>query len=444
MSISYVSDLNISSLTPLQAVVTDAGRNLVSTPYTSASTPSTLVARDAAGNFSANTITASLNGTASTVITNANLTGPITSVGNATTVASQTGTGSTFVMNVSPTIITPSITSIVNGGGTVSVPVGVTDTLVARSTTDTLTNKIIVSPTNTVRATQLATTGSDVVIAASTPPTVGQTLVATSATAAQWQSPALPGVESLSPYILYSTGTVSQTGTTVTGTGTTFTTAMVNGIITIGQVSTLIVSFTSATVIVVANSATVAAGSAYRISFIAPITTTSTSFTLVASSGLSIAPTPGKFTVLFSGTVSTSNASRRCGVGIFYNGILVPSSRRDFQIATANNITPISTSAIVSATYSAGTVSQSGLTVTGTGTTFTSAMIGGRIIINSVSATITAVSSATLLTVNVSQTVGSTSYIIYLPITITVQFTVYNSATTLTIYDRVINATQVV
>ena len=36
-----------------------------------------------------------------------NLTGPITSVGAATTVAAQTGTGSTFVMNTSPTLVTP-------------------------------------------------------------------------------------------------------------------------------------------------------------------------------------------------------------------------------------------------------------------------------------------------------------------------------------------------
>ena len=36
-----------------------------------------------------------------------NLTGPITSVGAATSVAAQTGTGSTFVMNTSPTLITP-------------------------------------------------------------------------------------------------------------------------------------------------------------------------------------------------------------------------------------------------------------------------------------------------------------------------------------------------
>ena len=41
--------------------------------------------------------------------TNANLTGPITSVGNATSVAAQTGTGSTFVMQVSPLLTTPNI-----------------------------------------------------------------------------------------------------------------------------------------------------------------------------------------------------------------------------------------------------------------------------------------------------------------------------------------------
>lgn len=38
-----------------------------------------------------------------------NLTGPITSVGSATSVAAQTGTGSTFVMQASPTLTTPNI-----------------------------------------------------------------------------------------------------------------------------------------------------------------------------------------------------------------------------------------------------------------------------------------------------------------------------------------------
>ena len=43
------------------------------------------------------------------VVAPANLTGPITSVGNATSVAAQTGTGSTFVMQTSPTLTTPDI-----------------------------------------------------------------------------------------------------------------------------------------------------------------------------------------------------------------------------------------------------------------------------------------------------------------------------------------------
>ena len=44
-----------------------------------------------------------------TVVAPSNLTGPITSVGNATAVAAQTGTGSTFVMQSSPTLTTPNI-----------------------------------------------------------------------------------------------------------------------------------------------------------------------------------------------------------------------------------------------------------------------------------------------------------------------------------------------
>jgi hypothetical protein len=41
------------------------------------------------------------------VIAPGNLTGPITSVGSATSIASQTGTGSKFVMDNTPTLITP-------------------------------------------------------------------------------------------------------------------------------------------------------------------------------------------------------------------------------------------------------------------------------------------------------------------------------------------------
>lgn len=53
--------------------------------------------------------------TAGNVTTNANLTGPITSTGNATAVAAQTGTGSTFVMNTSPTLVTPLLGTVTSG-----------------------------------------------------------------------------------------------------------------------------------------------------------------------------------------------------------------------------------------------------------------------------------------------------------------------------------------
>ena len=67
-------------------------------------------------------------GNAATVVTNANLTGPITSTGNATAVAAQTGTGSTFVMQASPTLTTPNL-------GTPSALVGTNITGTAASLT---------------------------------------------------------------------------------------------------------------------------------------------------------------------------------------------------------------------------------------------------------------------------------------------------------------------
>jgi len=55
--------------------------------------------------------------TAGTVTTNANLTGVITSSGNATSTGSQTGTGSTFVMQTSPTFFGTTILGSTNAGG---------------------------------------------------------------------------------------------------------------------------------------------------------------------------------------------------------------------------------------------------------------------------------------------------------------------------------------
>ena len=83
-------------------------------------TPTALVGTNISGTataFTASNVTTNANltgsvtsvGNAATVVTNANLTGVITSSGNATSIASQTGTGSTFVMNTSPILVTPNL-----------------------------------------------------------------------------------------------------------------------------------------------------------------------------------------------------------------------------------------------------------------------------------------------------------------------------------------------
>lgn len=99
-------NIPVSDGTGFQAApLTGAGNIVLSTGATlvapNLGTPATLVGTNITGTASGLT--------AGSVTTNANLTGPITSVGNATSVASQTGTGSTFVMNTSPTLVTPNL-----------------------------------------------------------------------------------------------------------------------------------------------------------------------------------------------------------------------------------------------------------------------------------------------------------------------------------------------
>ncbi len=62
-------------------------------------------------------VTGDISGNAATVTTNANMTGPITGTGNVTSITAQTGTGTTFVMDTSPTLVTPAI-----GAATATTP----------------------------------------------------------------------------------------------------------------------------------------------------------------------------------------------------------------------------------------------------------------------------------------------------------------------------------
>ena len=97
------------------------------------------------------TLNQNTTGNAATVTTNANLTGPITSVGNATSVASQTGTGSKFVMDTSPTLVTPDIgaatgTSLVLSG---DLTVNGTTTTISSTTLEVGDKNIVLASTST-------------------------------------------------------------------------------------------------------------------------------------------------------------------------------------------------------------------------------------------------------------------------------------------------------
>jgi len=109
----FVVDTSPTLVTPIIGVATATSINKV--VFTAPATSATIVATDGttttlSGGTHSGTNTGdqtNISGNAATVTTNANLTGPITSVGNATSVASQTGTGSKFVMDTSPTLVTP-------------------------------------------------------------------------------------------------------------------------------------------------------------------------------------------------------------------------------------------------------------------------------------------------------------------------------------------------
>ena len=96
----------------------------------------------------------STTGNAATVTTNADLTGPITSSGNATSVAAQTGTGTTFVMDTSPTLVNPDIgvatgTSLVLSG---DLTVNGTTTTISSTTLDVGDKNIVLASASTTDA----------------------------------------------------------------------------------------------------------------------------------------------------------------------------------------------------------------------------------------------------------------------------------------------------
>ncbi len=105
-----------------------------------------------------------------------NLTGPITSVGAATSVASQTGTGSTFVMNTSPVLVTPNL-----GTPSAVVLTNATGTAAGLTAGNVTTNANLTGPITSVgNATSVAAqTGTGSTFVMNTSPTLVTPLLGT-------------------------------------------------------------------------------------------------------------------------------------------------------------------------------------------------------------------------------------------------------------------------
>jgi hypothetical protein len=85
------------------------------------------------------------------VVTNANMTGPITGTGNVTSITSQTGTGTKFVVDNSPTLITPDIgvaTATTVNKVTITAPATNSVLTIANNKTLTASNSITIAGTD--------------------------------------------------------------------------------------------------------------------------------------------------------------------------------------------------------------------------------------------------------------------------------------------------------
>ena len=114
------------------------------------------------------------------VLAPSNLTGPITSVGSATSIASQTGTGTKFVVDQSPTIVTPTLSGNTTAGTINGTTIPSSKTLVA---TDSTTYVVPSQTGNSGKyLTTDGTTSSWGTVAGYSAPTLGSTSIASGAT----------------------------------------------------------------------------------------------------------------------------------------------------------------------------------------------------------------------------------------------------------------------
>ena len=285
----------------------------------------------------------------------------------------------------------PVISSITNTG-TLTLPT-TTDTLVGRATTDTLSNKTLIANSLYIADNSDNTKRLNYSLASSTTSTT-LTVVVQQATSQTLNIPAITATDTLMTLGL------AQTISSVK----TFSTAPV--ISTITNTGTLTLPTSTDTLVGRATTDTLSNKSlnnsncyfvdgtdnTKRINLSTTSATTATTLTIATqqstSQSLNIPNITGTDTIVTLATSQVITGSKTLqNVGAIYAG---------------------------SSIYSTGTVSQATTTATGVGTTFTSGMVGGVIVYaNGTQAFITAYTSATVLTVQQSQTVSSQAYVIY-------------------------------
>lgn len=293
-------------------------------------------------------------------------------IGNGTgyTLATLTGTSNqTTISNGAGTITIGTAQNI----GTSSTPTFASETLSAANNQLTLGSGTTTTISATAPAASATYTVPDVGTSASFVMTQGNQTINGNKTFNNTTT--MSGLTSLATQIssntvTYATGTIGTGGAAsliITGTGTSWTSVMIGGIIVSGATTAVVTAVNSATQIAIADPITLANGSSY---------------TLYYGSDQSAGGSEGEVNTVDTG-----------GSWAIY------------------------TSTLGGLNYSTGTVTAAAGSVTGSGTTFTRAMVGGIIHFAtgaSVTSYITDWVSATSLTISPTQTIGSaTNYIIY-------------------------------
>lgn len=296
-------------------------------------------------------IAGNVTGNAATVTTNANLIGPITSVGNTTSVASQTGTGTTFVMNTSPTLITPNL-------GTPATLVGTNINGIAAGltagnvTTNANLTGVVVSTGNSTTLGSFTSanlsgaltneTGSGVVVFGTSPtlntPIINGTITGTTVV------PIANGGTNSSTILNNNRIMVSNAGAIQEFA------ALTNGQLLIGSTNAtpVAVNLTAGNGITITNAAgaiTIAnTPTIQQAIFTTAISTTSTTYAV--ATGLTITPDAGDYLVYFSSTSNNTSNNNVNNFSIFSNGVQVAASEVR-HIATAGRAVPVHTNAYI-------------------------------------------------------------------------------------------------